>query len=198
MVGVSTPFARQFLRTLAEGAETSSITLLDALKTAASGKVTSAGDGRYVIQSTANGHSTQWNIHDTDASPGEILEMISELRDRYEEAYNALIAAGESDPADSDILAEMLDKLRPIRRVASDFSNLRVPQEADDVEETVATAVPANSIIFSSDLGISGSPEGVVEARKKRQYLDESTGSFWIKTTDSGKTGWFPITQIEL
>lgn len=196
MVGVSTPFARQFLRTLAEGAETSSITLLAALKAAGSGQITSAGYGRYVIQSSANGHSTAWAVNAPDSSPGEVLEMISELRDRYEEAYSALVTAGEADPADEDILAEMLDKLRPIRRIASDFSNLRVPQETDIAETSVAIAVPAASILFSSDLGISGSPEGVVEARKKRQYFDESTGSWWIKTTDSGTTGWFPITQV--
>ena len=36
----------------------------------------------------------------------------------------------------------------------------------------------------------SGSPEGVVEAGIKRQYLDTQNSVLYIKTTDGGNTGW--------
>lgn len=42
----------------------------------------------------------------------------------------------------------------------------------------------------------NGSPEGVVEARKKKLYFNNtgSAGTFvYIKTTDTGDTGWVAI-----
>lgn len=38
-----------------------------------------------------------------------------------------------------------------------------------------------------------GSPEGVVTASPGAPYIDTSSGSFWIKKTGTGNTGWLQL-----
>ncbi|MBB04064.1 MAG: hypothetical protein CML03_00830 [Pseudooceanicola sp.] len=39
----------------------------------------------------------------------------------------------------------------------------------------------------------NGSPEGAIVATKGKFYIDESATELYIKTTDSGSTGWAAV-----
>jgi hypothetical protein len=126
MVAVSTPFARQFLRSLAEDASASGLSLLDALKAAGKSRITTLANGQRVRMTSGNGHTVELESSDSEVTPAEIAEMISELRDRYEEGVERLSATGD-ETTDANILSEMLRKLSPVRSYSGDFSNLRIP-----------------------------------------------------------------------
>lgn len=53
-------------------------------------------------------------------------------------------------------------------------------------------AAIAGSGSANAPTGGEGSPEGVTEGTKGRTYVDTSVEppGFWVKTTDSGSTGW--------
>lgn len=44
-----------------------------------------------------------------------------------------------------------------------------------------------------SSLAGAGDPEGVVTADPGSTYLNTSDGSFWVKQTGSGNTGWLEL-----
>jgi hypothetical protein len=44
-----------------------------------------------------------------------------------------------------------------------------------------------------STLEDTGSPEGAVEAIKDRRYRNTATDDIYLKTTDSGDTGWILV-----
>lgn len=39
----------------------------------------------------------------------------------------------------------------------------------------------------------TGSPEGVVTASPGTTYYDTASGSFWVKGSGTGNTGWVPL-----
>lgn len=127
VANVSTPFKRALLREFFWSAEEKGGTAYDAIKCALRCKVEHAGQGIFLVGSTALGNAVTYQLP-TDGrgySPSEILEAVEELLTRHEAATAALIAAGTPTPTEAQILAEMLALLVPIREVFSDYKDLR-------------------------------------------------------------------------
>ena len=128
MAGVSTAVKRAFVRYLLRLAVTNSATLLATIEAASDARVVNTGSGKVLTSNSGNGHTVSFSFP-TDFNPTYSLELLSEIQDRYEEAKDALIAAGTAAPTDSQIGVEILDKLRPVRSVAHDYSGLRYDLE---------------------------------------------------------------------
>jgi len=121
---VSTRFKRLFVRNLLETAVDTSTTILALLKSLTKARITEVQKGKIVISTSGNGHRTDFSFPD-GFSPSDTIDLLSELRDRYEEASAALIAAGTAVPTDTQLHNEMLDHLNRQVQVWNDFSGLR-------------------------------------------------------------------------
>lgn len=132
MASVATTFKRLFLRNLLWSAQDSGKSLYDVLKTAAQARLSETERGKFLVSTAANGHSAEWEVP-RDLSPQSIVELLSQLLDRYDEAKAYLIAEGTASPTDQQIHDEMLEKLKAVRSYRHDFTNGRVqPCEVDE------------------------------------------------------------------
>lgn len=127
VANVSTPFKRALLREFFWSAEEKGGVAYDSIKCALRGKVEHAGQGIFLVGSTALGNAVSYQVPSEGRgySPAEILEAVEELLTRHEAATAALIAAGNPTPTDAQILSEMLALLVPIRETFSDYTDLR-------------------------------------------------------------------------
>lgn len=122
MATVSTEYKRLFLRDLQWSAEDQNISLADALKAAARGRLSETKTGRVIISTAGNGKSVSFNTPSSASfSPQVAAELCSELLDRYD----AAVAYLGGTPTDADILAEMLAMLQVVAEASTDFSDLR-------------------------------------------------------------------------
>ena len=127
----TTSFKRLFVRNLLDTAEETGDRLCDLLKAATKARIKQTESGKVLVATTGNGHQSNWQLTD-DFNPTDAVDLVSDIRDRYEEAKAKLIADGDASPTDAEIVTEILDKLRAVRSVASDFTNLRFQMEEDD------------------------------------------------------------------
>lgn len=107
--------------------------MLAKLKELARARLDETQRGRVLVSTSGNGHSSTYEIP-KDLSATDVVGMISQLIDRYEEAKAKLIEDGTASPTDTQIFDEMMAKLHPIRSVASDFRDLRVGHLVPDDE----------------------------------------------------------------
>lgn len=128
---VSTPVKRGFVRRLLRRSVENAETLLATLESAEDARVDRVEGGKVLIATAGNGHSASYSIPE-DFTTTDALELISDIRDRYEEAKAALIEDGTANPTDQQIHDEILDKLQRVDQYAGDFSNLRVNREEED------------------------------------------------------------------
>lgn len=99
-----------------------------ALKTQLGTDLDAAVDGVATgeIQAIAgNGLSTTFAGSSTSFKPTEVVRLLNELDNRYDAAKAALIARGTASPTDSEIFDEIMLLLVPIRRMMSDFTDIR-------------------------------------------------------------------------
>jgi hypothetical protein len=109
-------FKRAFLRRLWESTDDST-TLKADLIAASVGQVSNLEAG-YLIQSVSQaGHATSFSVPPGAAlTPQTLAELCEDLLQRYDES------AADLDSSDqAAIYADMLNNLRPIRRIRSDF-----------------------------------------------------------------------------
>lgn len=125
MTSVSTSFKRLFVRNLLWTAIADSKTVLALLQSAASARITNSEKGKVIVATAGNGHSVNFQIP-SDFTSTDAVELIGELVDRYYEASAKLIADGTSSPTDTQLVTEMLDKLRAVTSLGHDYSNLRL------------------------------------------------------------------------
>lgn len=133
MAGVATNYKRAFLRDLFDTAQEEGGTLLAALKAASRARLQAGSSGKVLVGHSANGHDHTWQIP-SSFTPDEAVNLVEELRTRYDEARAKLVATDEIEsPTDSQIFNEMMDKLRPVRSFVHDHSNGRLePEEVTD------------------------------------------------------------------
>lgn len=134
MAAASTAHKRLFVRHLLEAAQSGSTTIIALLKSYTTSRITETASGKVIVAHTGNGHSAQYQIPD-DWSPEDAIELLSDIRDRYVEAKEKLEDVDDiSDPTDTQIHNEMLDKLpRGARRSPrSDFTYLRIGNELEE------------------------------------------------------------------
>ena len=125
MAPVTTSYKRMLLRYLLRFAQQEGETLCDVLNDAGQARIEETQKGKILVSVAGNGHSTSWQVPQ-DFTPQDAAGLVSELLDRYDEAVAKLAADGNSSPTDQQVATEVLDKLRPVRSVACDFSGLRV------------------------------------------------------------------------
>lgn len=120
-------FKRLFLRGLKWDAEEQSISLHDALKSAARAQLTETRNGLILIGTAGNGHTVNFSLPGNGGglTPFDIADLLEDLLRRHEEASTNLVAAGTADPTDDQIFTEMLTLLVPVRAVTHDFGCLR-------------------------------------------------------------------------
>lgn len=82
-------------------------------------------NGAVVISAGGNGQSFTLQI-DSRIPPSEAFGLFAELHKRYGQTKAALIAGGNSDPTDAEIVGALMTKLSagPIKRFQTDFSLL--------------------------------------------------------------------------
>ena len=119
---LSTDFKRLLLRGIGWDAKKNGLKLEEALRYVCQGKYQDNGDGRSIIATSGNGAAMQFALPQSDVniSPESVSSSCSELYDRYESAKADLVTEGTASPTDESILAEMLDRLIPIRSSYSD------------------------------------------------------------------------------
>jgi hypothetical protein len=120
MAGVSTLVKQSFLRKFYRASLRDGSSLLQILEAAEDARVDSVSRGKVLIATSGNGHTDTFQIP-SDLSPTDILELVSELRRRYDEAA--------SKGSDRAIYNEMMSQLQPVFSIANDFSGLRSFQE---------------------------------------------------------------------
>ena len=121
---VSTLTKQAYLETMLDAAVESGEPLLDLLKSARKCRVESATRGKVLTATAGNGHEASFQIPD-DLTVNDALELAQEMVNRYREAKTALADDDNDSPTDTEIEDEMLDKLQPVRSIASDYTNLR-------------------------------------------------------------------------
>jgi hypothetical protein len=116
-MGVRYSLKRLFLRGIKWDADTSSITLLQALEAVAKARWEDIKDGR-VISSTGQGGAQVAFSFPSGIDPHAVAELASEMLDRYEAAT---VLLGES-PTDDEIFIEMMSGIGRITATRPDFS----------------------------------------------------------------------------
>ncbi len=113
---------RGFLRYLWRKASASqALTLKEALEAFADQSYEAVQTGRVIVSTSGGGYSTTFDTPQLGRlTQEEAASLSEEFIARYEEAEEA------GKESDADIVAEMLDRLRPIRSVRSDFTALRL------------------------------------------------------------------------
>lgn len=125
MTSVSTSFKRLFVRNLLWTATADSTTVLALLQSAASSRVSASEKGKVITATAGNGHSVTFEVP-ADFNTTDAVELIGELVDRYYEATAQLSTDGNDSPTDTQIVDEILDKLRAVTSLGHDFSGLRI------------------------------------------------------------------------
>ena len=107
-------FLRNLWATKDEQASTLSALLLATLR----GKVQDTSEGFLVQSISGAGHSTQFYIpQNAGLTPQTVAELCNELIGIYEDTARYLVSSDEAS-----IYAEMLLRIRPVRRTYADFS----------------------------------------------------------------------------
>lgn len=131
MGAASTSHKRLFVRHLLESAVSGSTTIIALLKSYTTSRINETASGKVIVAHSGNGHTAQYQIP-SNWTPEDAIEMLSDIRDRYEEAVTKLDEVDDiSSPTDTQIHDEMLEKLPKgaRRRTGSDFTNLRIGNE---------------------------------------------------------------------
>lgn len=121
-MGVSTPFARSYLRNAWAEAQAAGQTLLAKLNALNSAAVANAGTGKTISSTSGNGRSVSFQMPTQGATPSDVVEML----DRLFRLYEAAVAAGNA--TDATRYAYMLSNLKPVTAVRDDFRLLRNPK----------------------------------------------------------------------
>ena len=95
------------------------------LKAATKASYARTGDGLLLTATAGNGHSNTYTIPDS-LTPTDVAELISELRDRLEEAQAAL----GDDATDDQLYTEMMARLVAVRSLEFDFSGIRSSRDS--------------------------------------------------------------------
>ena|SRR5258706_8967800 len=111
---------RGLLRDFKRQADAKSITLLEALLLILSAPVVTVQKGRILI-SASSGEVTASFSTSIGLSQAQLMDVVSELIDRYEQAKADLISEGNATPTDAQIYARELDDLRAIKGYTSNF-----------------------------------------------------------------------------
>lgn len=121
----ATRIRKSFLRNRYRYAVDNSQTLLQTLEDLEDAQYDAVSDGLVLVSTSGNAHESRYRFP-SGFDSGDIMELISDLIDRYEEAEAKLIADDEiSSPTDAQIYTEMLARMKPIRDYQSDFSAIR-------------------------------------------------------------------------
>lgn len=127
MAQVSTLLKRHFLRAINDSRDDEHGTsLLELLKSATKATYSVQPTGLVLTAVAGNGHQSTWTVTG-DLTPSTVAELVSELRDRYEEAV-AELGGGATD---DQIFSEMMEFLKPVRSVEQDWSGLRSSRESE-------------------------------------------------------------------
>lgn len=124
MARFTADYRQAFLRNLWAAKDEQATTLSALLLATLRGRIESTSEGFLVSSTSGAGHSTQFFIPQNSGglTPQSIAELCNELINVYEDSARYL-----DDSTDEDaIYAEMLSRLRPVRRVRSDFTMLGV------------------------------------------------------------------------
>lgn len=121
-MGVSTPFARSYLRNAWAEAQAAGQTLLAKLNALNATAVANAGTGKTIVSTSGNGRSVSFDAASSGNKPADIVEML----DRLFRLYDAAVTAGNT--TDPTRYAYMLGQLVPVRNVRSDFRLMRNPR----------------------------------------------------------------------
>lgn len=120
-MGLSTAYARLFLRGLAWDASENGETLYNTLKASARAKLTSTEKGQFLTAAAGNGTSVQFGLPSVrDCTPQEIAELTSQLLDLWDRVY-----AEQTDPTDDEMLTALLAELQPRRTFDVRMTTLR-------------------------------------------------------------------------
>lgn len=133
MGSAASSFKRLFVRRLYENAADNSTTILALLKAATEARIADTESGRALIATTANRQQATFQIP-SDFTTTDAVDLVSEIRDRYDEAVTKLKADGIASPSDSQIHSELLLTIRPNRGAYSNFSYLRLEPSEVEVE----------------------------------------------------------------
>lgn len=112
---------RDKLRILAAEAAAAELPLSDYLDRALAAADLAVADGKPITGSSVNGHSVTWQPL-LSYSPVDARRLIGALRDRYDTARAALVAAGTAEPTDSEVMVGMLAQIPVVRSLRPDFS----------------------------------------------------------------------------
>lgn len=116
-------YAKQnILENIAWDAEDDSTTLALGLKAYSRAQFITGKGGLYIQTTSANGKSVSRALP-PGVSASEASEIISELRRLYEQVTAAFTSASIT-PTDAQILAEMLERLAPIKHAVADFGSI--------------------------------------------------------------------------
>lgn len=122
-MAASTPFARSYLRKVWADAQAEGVSLLSKLTALNSEAVGAVSTGQTIISTSGNGRSVTFaGGNGTTSSPSEGVTPhgVVELLDRLLTLYDAAVAAGKS--TDALRLGWMMDNLRPVRSVSTEFA----------------------------------------------------------------------------
>lgn len=109
------------------------LSLYDALRQFARARFSEVKNGKVVSAASGNGQDVEFTLVEGGISPADCLSAASRLIDLYEESRAALVSSGVSSPTDSQILAEMLHRLQPVRSYRTDFRSVREEYACDEV-----------------------------------------------------------------
>jgi hypothetical protein len=128
----ATRVRRAFLRSLLDSAQETGGTLLDALKCASKARVSAGSGGRVLVGHSSNGHQNEWEVQ-SDLTQVDAIEMVEDLRTRYDEARAYLIAEGTASPTDTQIFNEIMSHL--VRRTSYAIDHYEARLEPSESSE---------------------------------------------------------------
>lgn len=125
-MGVSTPFARSYLRNAWVEAQAAGQTLLAKLNAINATTIATVGNGKTISATSGNGRSVSFAAPlSTSKAPSEGVTPtdMAEMLDRLFSLYDAAVAAGNA--TDATRYTYMLTNLRAVRAVRKDYRLLR-------------------------------------------------------------------------
>jgi len=125
-VGVSSAFARSYLRNAWAEAQAAGQTLLAKLNALNATAISNAGSGKTIVSTSGNGRSVSFDANSAGNKPSDIVEML----DRMFRLYDAAVAAGNA--TDATRYAYMLGGLVAARSVRNDFRLMRSPRPNEE------------------------------------------------------------------
>lgn len=133
MSRVSAAFKREFLYQLRKAAVDGGVTFIAALDTVASQRWEEVAQGKVLVGSSRSGHSVNFQIAagSMGLSPVDMVELVSKIRDLYEDALAAdasLLADSNDEAAIHAIYAAIKADayFYPVRSYRTDHANLRL------------------------------------------------------------------------